>query len=143
MKNKLFTLMLILSTSLLVNCKQGNRNNAPAPVVSPAAAACTSPGYVNTQYGCVPQGTCGANQGSYNGVCYPATTLTSGTCPANFTYSNGTCYLANATSSSCLSTDMVTLESGAVVAIGVCQPYCSTYNARYGYYQGQCWKSVN
>lgn len=161
MKNKLFTLMLILSSSLfLVNCAKNNSGGS-TPTAVATAGTCSTAGYVYTQYGCMPQSTCPTNYGYYNGSCYPATTTTpstcgvsgyvqtavgcvpQGTCPVNYGYYNGQCYPVTTTSTvtSCSSTDVVNTQLGALT-VGVCQPYCAQYGKKYGYSNGYCYPAL-
>jgi len=91
MKNKLLTMMLILSTAFLTNCAKSS-DNSTAAATAPAAVGSCPAGQVYTQYNCQPQTAyCtqnyGPNYGQYNGACYPATSASptppsSSACPA-------------------------------------------------------------
>lgn len=156
MKNKLFTLMLIVCSSLfLVNCAKNNSSGTNNAGVN-AYGTCTTAGYVNTQYGCAPQSSnCQAGYGYINGGCYPPTTGTTGIygnscqagyvmtqygcgqqttmCGANYMsmgYVNGQCYPITYSG-----TTGQTCQVGYVGTVMGCLPQGSCPSG-YGYYYG-------
>jgi hypothetical protein len=94
MKNVLKSLVLAM-VLVLGACAKDNGGGAPADVaaVPQATGTCTA-GQVNTQYGCVPQGTCPANYGLHNNQCIPVTTVNgtgNGSCVAGQVYTQYGC----------------------------------------------------
>ncbi len=73
----LFALALLGGALSLSACK--NNDSGGAPVVT-AMGMCQG-GYVQTQYGCLPQGSCPVGQATYNNTCIPA--ITTGAYPYN------------------------------------------------------------
>lgn len=154
MKNKLLTLMLIVSSAFLMSCGKNSDNSSQVAI----ANGCGIAGHVPTTQGCLPQGTCPAGYGQSGNQCYAVTTTTgivgggtcqagyvytqyqclpqSSSCPANYGYYNGSCYPATTTSTvgggSC--------PVGSVGTARGCLPQntCPVgYGYEYGYYNGQ------
>jgi hypothetical protein len=91
MKNKLLTMMLILSTAFLTNCAKSSDNSAAATATATTLGSCAVGQVYTAQYNCIPQSqyctqNFGANYGQYNNQCVAGTTTTStigtSTCPA-------------------------------------------------------------
>ena len=167
MKNKLLTLMLIVSSSFLMNCAKSSDNNNAA-----AANVCGTSGLVSTINGCLPQGSCPAGYGqATTGQCVAATSgagivgsscgiagyvqtvsgcLPQGSCPVGQGQAaTGQCVQAinsgYGTVGSCLSTDVVVALVNNVqtqLQVGACQPYCAQYGKKYGYANGYCYPSM-
>lgn len=70
----------------LVNCNKSSDSGTANSSVVNTQNLCGA-GYVNSQYGCIPQGNCPAGQGMYQNMCIQAT-VTNQTCQAGYLYSS-------------------------------------------------------
>jgi len=109
------TFMALALTMFSIGCGKTDQNNGGGGSnIPPAWSNGCQSGYINTQYGCLPQGSCPANYAQYNGQCVPATSnqcqsgyvktqygcLPQGSCPANYGQYNGQCVPASGGSNS-------------------------------------------
>lgn len=117
MVQSLLSLGVVIYAGFVIGC--GSSNSGVKSTTKAGYPVC--PGQISTQYGCLNQGNCGANQGWYQ----PLNQCVSGnlaSTPVNY-------YGAN----SCI--------GGQVYTMYNCQPTagCSGAYSGYGYYQGQCY----
>lgn len=70
MKNHLLTFILLVASVFLTNCAKSSRDSNQ---YMGTAGVCSSPGYVSTTAGCVPQGNCQVGFGQYGNQCLPMT----------------------------------------------------------------------
>jgi hypothetical protein len=164
MKNKLLTMMLIISTAFLANCAKSSDKSVAATATT--LGSCAVGQVYTTQYNCIPQSqyctqNFGPNYGQYNNQCVAGTTTTTsvGSCAAGQVYTtqyncipqsqyctqnfganygqyNNQCIAGTATSTIGTST----CPAGQVGTAHGCLPQntCPTgYGYEYGYYNNQ------
>lgn len=134
MKNAMKVLMTGLFALSLAACGNNDSTGTTVTTGLGTTGSCAA-GYVySTMYGCLPQSTCSAGYGLYNGQCVYLSSATTMTCPAGYIQSGATCVIATTTSTnSCQGACM----AGYVSTVWGCLPQGSC-GACFGYANRYC-----